>query len=82
MAGNVFKNPPSFTSDGNYESWKKDIAIWCKLTDIAKEKQELAIHLVLTGTARQASSEVEIIDPISTLPEHLHSTLLSHAKTT
>ena len=62
MAGNVFKNPPSFTSDGNYESWKKDIAIWCKLTDIAKEKQALAIHLVLTGKARQASSEVEISD--------------------
>ena len=62
MAGNVFKNPPSFTTDGNYESWKKDIAIWCKLTDIAKEKQALAIHLVLTGKARQASSEVEISD--------------------
>ena len=62
MAGNVFKNPPSFISDGNYESWKKDIAIWCKLTDIAKEKQVLVIHLVLTGKARQASSEVEISD--------------------
>ena len=60
MAGNVFKNPPSFNSDVNYESWKKDIAIWCKLTDIPKEKQALAIHLVLTGKARQASSEVEI----------------------
>ena len=62
MAGNVFKDPPSFTIDGNYESRKKDIALWCKLTDIAEEKQVLAIHLVLTGKARQASSEVEISD--------------------
>ena len=61
MAGNILKNPP-FTSDGNYESWKKDIAIWCKPTNIAKEKQALAIHLVLTGKARQASSEVAISD--------------------
>ena len=60
MAGNVFKNPPNFNSDMNYESWKKDIAIWCKLTDIPKDKQALAIHLVLTGKARQASSEVEV----------------------
>ena len=60
MAGNVFKNPPNFNCETSYESWKNDIAIWCKLTDIPKEKQALAIHLVLTGKARQASSEVEI----------------------
>ena len=62
MAGNIFKNPHSCTSDINDNSWKKDIAIWCKLSDIPKEKQALAIHLVLTGKARQASSEVEISD--------------------
>lgn len=59
---NIFKNPPAFNSDFNYENWKKDIEIWRKLTDIEKNKQALAIHLVLTGKARQASTEISITE--------------------
>lgn len=57
---NIFKSPPAFNSDFNYESWKKDIIIWQELTDISKDKQALAIHLVLSGKARQASSELSV----------------------
>ena len=54
------KCPPRFESESEYENWKKDIQIWCGLTDLAKDKQALAIHLSLTGRARTASSEIEL----------------------
>ena len=41
---------------------KKDIEIWCELTDLAIEKPALAIHLVLTGRARVASSKLEVTE--------------------
>ena len=46
----------------SYESWRKDIEIWCKLTDLPKKKQALAIHLSLDGQARVATSEIEVSD--------------------
>ena len=56
------KTPPKLVDDSAYESWKKDITIWCKFTDIPVEKQALGIHLSLTGRARIATSEIEISD--------------------
>ena len=53
------KYPPRF--DGSeYETWKKDINIWCALTELDENKQALAIHLSLSGRARTASSEIEL----------------------
>ena len=54
--------PPKLMDDTHFESWKKDIEIWCKLTDIPAPKRALAIHLSLTGRARIASSEMEIAE--------------------
>ncbi|KAK7044274.1 hypothetical protein SK128_025055 [Halocaridina rubra] len=54
--------PPKFVSEPTYEKWRKDIEIWCKLTDLPKKNQALAIHLSLEGWARLASSEIEIKD--------------------
>ena len=56
------KVPPSFDSDSGYESWRKDIEIWCLLTDVAANKQALAIHLRLTGKARMVSSEIAVTE--------------------
>ena len=53
---------PKLEKESNYESWRKDIEIWCKLTDIPKKKQALAIHLSLDGRARVATSEIEVGD--------------------
>lgn len=58
MASN--KWPPKFVDESAYENWKKDIGIWCELTELKKEKQALAIHLSLDGRARQASSELDL----------------------
>ena len=56
------KCPPRFVGECNYEHWRKDIEIWCKLTDLPKKKQALAIHLSLEGRARLASSEITIAE--------------------
>ena len=53
---------PKFVGESAYENWRKDIEIWCKLTDLPKKKQALAIHLSLEGRARLASSEIDTKD--------------------
>ena len=50
--------PPVFNGV-NYETWKRDVKIWCRLADFTAEKQALAIHLSLEGRARDASSEID-----------------------
>ena len=52
------KWPPKLENEEFYENWKKDILIWCDLSELAKPKQALAIHLSLFGRAREASSEI------------------------
>ena len=58
---NSMKKIPSFDSKSDdYETWKKDVQIWSRLTDIEAKKQALAVHLSLSGRARQATSELQI----------------------
>ena len=57
MAVSNMKNPPVFKED-DYEQWKKDIDLWSVLTDLAKAKQAISIHLSLSGRARKATSEL------------------------
>ena len=56
------KHPPKLENDSAYENWKRDIGIWCELTELGKNKRALAIHLALTGRARIASSEIKVED--------------------
>lgn len=51
--------PPKFVSEDDYENWRRDVEVWCQLTDLDKSKQALSIHLQLTGRARIASCEIE-----------------------
>ena len=60
MSKSNSKVPPKFEDESEYEAWKKDVEIWCLLTDLSEEKQALAIHLGLTGRARMASSELSV----------------------
>ena len=53
------KTPPVFREDGDYDQWKKDVDYWIFITELAKEKIPVTIHLSLTGRARQASSEIK-----------------------
>ena len=73
--------PPTLAADSNYEAWKKDVQMWCHLTELPATKQALAIHLVLSGRARDASSELEIKelekeDGVKKLLEKLHKLFL------
>ena len=58
----IAKCPPKLDNECNYETWKRDIDIWCEFTDIPVKKQALAIHLSLSGRARVASSELSLVD--------------------
>ena len=60
MSFGTNKIPPKFENEGEYEVWKRDLDIWCKFTDLAEEKQALAIHLSLSGKARQISSQLTV----------------------
>ena len=54
------KWPPKLDNELHYETWKRDISIWCELTDLPPTKRALAIHLSLTGRAQTASSEIDV----------------------
>ena len=56
------KTPPIFSDNNDYEVWKKEIGLCCECTDVAKSKQGIAIHLSLTGRARQAISELAVYE--------------------
>ena len=43
-----------------FVNWKKDIEIWCELSDLPETKRALANNLSSSGRARVASSEVSI----------------------
>ena len=75
MASNI-KNPPVFDEKADYDVWKRDIALWQKVTDVKKEMHAIVIHLSLSGKARQVSSELtetelEGVNAVKTLIEKL-----------
>lgn len=75
------KWPPKLTNEAEYELWKKDIEIWCKLSELPKKKQALAIHLSLEGRARISTSELEVAalesdDGVKTILEKLDGLFL------
>ena len=60
MAFNM-KAPPVLDDD-SYETWKRDIEIWSKFTDVKPEKQGLGVYLTLSGRAHSAASEIPVAD--------------------
>ena len=62
MAQTAKKIPVFDPKCNDYETWKKDVKIWSRLTDIEAKKQALAVHLSLSGRARQATSELQIAE--------------------
>ena len=62
MASSSNKVPQNQENEDAYENLKKDINIWCEITDIDAGKRALAIHLSLTSRASVASSEIGIDD--------------------
>ena len=45
-----------------YVSWKNELEIWRRVTDLSKEKQALAVTLTLTGTAKQTALNISAND--------------------
>lgn len=61
MAAN-YKNPPTFDEGKPYESWKNEVEMWIRVTELSKKKQALAVALGLTGRAREAAMEIPVTD--------------------
>ena len=51
--------PPKFNEEANYEEWSRRIKWWQIETDIAEEKQGIAIASSLTGKALEAVLQLE-----------------------
>ena len=48
----IFKNPLILDGSKTYETWKVEIGVWERRTDVPKNKRALAVALSLTGKAR------------------------------
>ena len=58
-----FKLPPDPASATSYELWKKDAEVWQQLTDVAEEKQGLALQYACRGDKR-IHEAVMAVDPV------------------
>lgn len=57
-----YRVPPTFDEGKPYESWKNEVAIWTRVTDLEKKKQALAVALALSGRARETAMEIPVDD--------------------
>ena len=81
MADKLFKLPTLSEDGANYENWKKDIDLWCLASTLSGKKQAIAIHLSLSGKARAATTEIDIVhapdaEAVSKIKEKLDSIFL------
>lgn len=57
-----YKVPPGFDEGKPYESWKNEVAIWTRVTELEKDKQALAVVLALSGRAWEMAMETPVDD--------------------
>ena len=57
-----YKIPPALDEEILYETWKSEIDIWRLMTDVEKERQALALVLLLSGQARQCALKINVAD--------------------
>lgn len=57
-----YRVPPSFDEGKPYESWKNEVGIWTRVTDLEEKKQALAVALALSGRARDTAMEIPVDD--------------------
>ncbi|XP_029629926.1 uncharacterized protein LOC115207015 [Salmo trutta] len=61
MANN-YNVPPRFDEKRSYESWKNELGIWTRVTNLDGKKQALAVVLSLEGRARDTALEISVED--------------------
>ena len=52
------KTPPTRETDKPYDTWKNEVDIWKRLTDLPAKKLGLAVALSLSGRRREIAMEV------------------------
>ena len=55
-----YKNPPSLSDGVSCDSWRSEVDIWRRMTDIAETKQALAVKLSLTGQYKEVAISVSV----------------------
>ena len=58
-----YNNLPSLSDGVSYDSWRSEVNIWRRMTDIAKAKQALAVTLSLTGQYKEVGIFVSVDQP-------------------
>ena len=56
------KRPPEFVEGSDYETWKKDVQLWCSVSELDAAKHAIVVPLSLTGRALNATSAVSAKD--------------------
>lgn len=57
-----YRIPPIFDEGKPYESWKNEVGIWTRVTELEKSNQVLAMALALSGRARETAMEIPVDD--------------------
>lgn len=55
-----YRVPPTFEEGEPYKSWKNEVNIWTRVTDLEEKKQALAVALALSGRARDMAMEIPV----------------------
>lgn len=55
-----YRVPPGFDEEKPYETWKNEVTIWTRVTELEKSKQALAVVLLLLGRARETVMEIPV----------------------
>ena len=59
---NNYNVTPRFDEKRSYESWKNELGIWSRVTNLDAKKQALVVVLSLEGRARDTALEIAIED--------------------
>ena len=51
---------PKLTEDVDYETWRKDVKIWDRLSPESADRKAMIIHLTLSGKAKMISDQIPL----------------------
>ena len=55
-------NIPALSKDVAYDTWRREISLWQRVTELAKKKQAMAVALSLSGKYREVATSISIDD--------------------
>ena len=67
MAPSFGPNVPLLNKARSYDTWKKEIELWCKITELSKEKLGITIALALPDEECQFGKDIksDVLDNVT-----------------